>query len=160
VNLIRPVRPEDVDDVHTMVCELAEYERSRHEVRATADDLRAALFAEQPALFGHVAESPDGSGLAGFAVWFLNYSTWDGHHGIYLEDLYVRPQHRGTGLGKALLRALAKECVDRGLTRLQWWVLDWNEPSIAFYHSLGAESMDEWTVMRVSGEALERLARP
>jgi GNAT superfamily N-acetyltransferase len=143
-----------------MVCELADYERSRHEVKATADDLRAALFAEQPALFGHVAESPDGSGLAGFAVWFLNYSTWDGHHGIYLEDLYVRPQHRGTGLGKALLRALANECVDRGLTRLQWWVLDWNEPSIAFYRSLGAESMDEWTVMRVSGEALEHLARP
>ena len=149
--------PEDVDDVHTMLCELADYERSLHEVQATADDLRAALFAAEPALFGHVAEATDGS-LAGFAVWFLNYSTWDGHHGIYLEDLYVRPHHRGTGLGKALLSALAQECVARGLTRLQWWVLDWNEPSIGFYRSIGAESMDEWTVMRVSGAALGELA--
>ena len=149
--------PEDVDDVHAMLCELAEYERSLHEVRATAADLRAALFADQPALFGHVAEARDG-GLAGFAVWFLNYSTWDGHHGIYLEDLYVRPEHRGTGLGKALLSALAQECVERDLTRLQWWVLDWNEPSIGFYRSIGAESMDEWTVMRVSGGALSELA--
>jgi GNAT superfamily N-acetyltransferase len=143
-----------------MIRELAEYERSLHEVRATADDLRAALFGDAPALFGHVAEAPGGDGLAGFAVWFLNYSTWDGHHGIYLEDLYVRPQHRGTGLGKQLLTALAAECVDRGLTRLQWWVLDWNEPSIGFYRSIGAESMDEWTVMRVSGDALTRLAHP
>ena len=149
--------PDDVDDVHAMLCELAEYERSLHEVRASADDLRAALFAAQPALFGHVAEEP-GGGLAGFAVWFLNYSTWDGHHGIYLEDLYVRPQHRGTGLGKALLGALAQECVERGLTRLQWWVLDWNEPAIGFYRSIGAEAMDEWTVMRVSGDALGELA--
>ena len=138
---IRRVTPEDVDDVHAMLCELADYERSLHEVQATADDLRAALFADQPALFGHVAESADGS-LAGFAVWFLNYSTWDGHHGIYLEDLYVRPEHRGTGLGKALLSALAQECVERGLTRLQWWVLDWNEPSIGFYRSIGAS---RWT---------------
>ena len=91
-------------------------------------------------------------------MWFLNYSTWDGHHGIYLEDLYVRPQHRGTGLGKALLAALAQECVERGLTRLQWWVLDWNEPAIGFYRSIGAEAMDEWTVMRVSGDALGELA--
>jgi GNAT superfamily N-acetyltransferase len=159
VSLIRRVRPEDIDDVHAMLCELADFERSLHEVSATTADLRAALFAEQPALFGHVAEAPDGSGLAGFAVWFLNYSTWDGHHGIYLEDLYVRPQHRGSGLGKALLTALAAECVTRGLTRLQWWVLDWNEPSIGFYRSIGAEAMDEWTVMRVSGDALEQLSR-
>jgi GNAT superfamily N-acetyltransferase len=158
VSSIRRVRPEDVDEVHTMLCELAEYERSLHEVRATADDLRVALFGDRPALFGHVAETPDGSELAGFALWFLNYSTWDGHHGIYLEDLYVRPQHRGTGLGKALLSTLAEECTARGLTRLQWWVLDWNEPSIGFYRSIGAESMDEWTVMRVSGEALGALA--
>jgi GNAT superfamily N-acetyltransferase len=159
MTLIRRVGPQDVDDVHAMIRELADYERSLPEVTATADDLRAALFAGQPALFGHVAEAPDGYGLAGFAVWFLNYSTWDGHHGIYLEDLYVRPRHRGTGLGKALLAALAAECVDRGLTRLQWWVLDWNEPSIAFYRALGAEPMDDWTVMRVSGEALARLSR-
>jgi GNAT superfamily N-acetyltransferase len=152
------VRQDDVDEVHLMLCELAEYERSTHEVAATAEDLRAALFADQPALFGHVAEAA-GGGLAGFAVWFLNYSTWDGHHGIYLEDLYVRPQHRGGGLGKALLAALAEECVTRRLTRLQWWVLDWNEPAIGFYRSLGAESMDEWTVMRVSGPSLTELAR-
>ncbi|HTY70890.1 MAG TPA: GNAT family N-acetyltransferase [Actinomycetes bacterium] len=158
MDAIRRVRPADVDDVHAMILELAEYERSRHEVRASAEDLRAALFAPNPALFGHVAEAPDGD-LAGFAVWFLNYSTWDGRHGIYLEDLYVRPQHRGSGLGRALLAALAAECVSRRLTRLQWWVLDWNAPSIGFYRSLGAQAMDEWTVMRISGASLDDLAR-
>jgi GNAT superfamily N-acetyltransferase len=155
---IRRVRQDDVDEVHVMLCELADYERSAHEVSATPEDLRAALFADQPALFGHVAEAP-GGGLAGFAVWFLSYSTWDGCHGIYLEDLYIRPQHRGGGLGKALLASLAAECVARRLTRLQWWVLDWNEPAIGFYRSLGAQPMDEWTVMRMSGPSLTDLAR-
>jgi GNAT superfamily N-acetyltransferase len=106
-------------------------------------------------LFGHVAELDDD--VVGVALWFLNFSTWDGVHGIYLEDLFVRPAHRGSGLGKALLTALAQECVDHGYTRLQWWVLNWNEPSIGFYRKLGAVAMDEWTVFRLAGEALNEL---
>jgi GNAT superfamily N-acetyltransferase len=140
-----------------LVYELAEYERAPDECHLTADQLRTALFGETPALFAHVAEL-DGE-VVGCALWFLNFSTWDGEHGIYLEDLYVRPSARGAGLGKALLIALAGECVRRGYTRLQWWVLNWNEPAIGFYRSLGAVPMDEWTVMRVSGDALGRLGR-
>ena len=104
---VRRIRPEDVDDVDRMIRELATYERSLDEVKGSADDLRQALTAPEPLLFGHVAEAPDGSGLAGFALWYVTYSTWEGQHGIYLEDLFVRPEHRGTGLGKALLAALA-----------------------------------------------------
>jgi GNAT superfamily N-acetyltransferase len=139
-----------------LVYELAEYERAPDECHLTADQLRRALFGPAPALFAHVAEL-DGE-VVGCALWFLNFSTWDGVHGIYLEDLYVRPGARGAGLGKALLVALAEECVRQGYTRLQWWVLNWNEPAIGFYQSLGAVPMDEWTVMRVSGDALGRLA--
>jgi GNAT superfamily N-acetyltransferase len=153
---VRPVRPEDVDEVYAMVRELAEYERSLHEVRSTAEDFRTALFGPEPKLFGHVVDV-DGA-LCGFALWFVNFSTWSGRHGIYLEDLYVRPQLRGSGYGTALLRELAATCVRRGYARLEWWVLDWNESAIAFYRSLGALSMDEWTVNRMTGQALVDLA--
>ena len=154
--MIRPARPGDVPAIHQMMLELAEYERARHEVTATAGDLRRALFAPHPALFAHVAEA-DGQ-LAGFAVWFLNYSTWAGRHGIYLEDLYVRPRWRGGGHGRALLAELARICVARGYARLEWWVLDWNTPARGFYESLGAAAMDEWTVHRLTGPALAALA--
>jgi GNAT superfamily N-acetyltransferase len=139
-----------------MVHELAEYERAAHECHLTVEQLRAALFGATPALFGHVAEA-DG-GLVGLALWFLNFSTWDGAHGIYLEDLYVRPAHRGGGHGRALLAELAAECLRRGYSRLQWSVLDWNTPSIEFYRRLGAEPVDGWTVYRVGGPALARMA--
>jgi len=154
--VVRPVRPEDVDEVHAMVRELAEYERAPHQVTSTPEDFRAALFGANPALFGHVVEEPDG-GLAGFAIWFVNFSTWTGRHGIYLEDLYVRPAARGLGYGRALLAQLARTCRERGYSRLEWWVLDWNEPALAFYRSLGARPMDEWTVHRLAGGALDEL---
>lgn len=153
--MIRPAREADVPAIHRMIGELAEYERGRHEVVATENDLRAALFGERPALFAHVAEA-EGEAV-GYAVWFLNYSTWTGTHGIYLEDLYVRPEHRGSGLGRALLAELARICVARGYHRLQWWVLDWNAPARGFYASLGAGPMDEWTVYRLDGAALAAL---
>lgn len=153
---VRRARESDVDTMVALVYELAEYERAPERCHLTADQLHTALFGDAPALFAHVAEL-DGE-VVGCALWFLNFSTWDGVHGIYLEDLYVRPSARGSGLGKALLAALAEECVQRGYTRLQWWVLDWNEPAIGFYKSLNAEPMDEWTVFRVSGAALTRLA--
>jgi GNAT superfamily N-acetyltransferase len=152
---IRPVRADEVDELYAMICELAEYERSRHEVRSTAEDFRVALFGPEPKLFGHVVEH-EGT-LGGFAVWYVNFSTWSGRHGIYLEDLYVRPQLRGLGYGKHLLRTLARICVERGYARLEWWVLDWNEPAISFYRSIGALSMDEWTVNRLTDEPLRRL---
>jgi GNAT superfamily N-acetyltransferase len=152
---VRRVRESDVDAVVGLVYELAEYERAPQECHLTAEQLHRALFRPSAALFGHVAEV-DGE-VVGCALWFLNFSTWHGEHGIYLEDLYVRPSQRGSGLGRALLTALAQECVARGYTRLQWWVLDWNTSAIGFYKSLGAVPMDEWTVMRVSGDALLRL---
>ncbi|KOV81972.1 GNAT family N-acetyltransferase [Nocardia sp. NRRL S-836] len=153
--MIRRVEPRDVDAVVGLVHELALYERAPEQCHLTAEQLHTALFSEHAALFGHVAEV-DGQ-VVGMALWFLNFSTWDGVHGIYLEDLYVTPEQRGKGFGKQLLEVLARECIDRGYTRLQWWVLNWNEPSIGFYKSLGAIPMDEWTVMRVADEALREL---
>ena len=155
--MIRPVEPRDVEAVVGLVHELAAYERAPEHCRLTADQLGAALFGPAPALFGHVAEV-DGV-VVGCALWFLNFSTWRGVHGVYLEDLYVQPAHRGAGLGRALLAALAAVCVERGLGRLEWAVLDWNAPSIAFYRALGAVLMDEWTVFRVDGDALATLGR-
>lgn len=155
--MIRRVEPADVDAVVGMVHDLAEYEKASDQCHLTPAQLQAALFGEHPALFGHVAQADDGT-VVGLALWFLNYSTWDGVHGVYLEDLYVRPEHRGGGHGRALLGALAGVCAERGYTRLQWWVLNWNAPSIGFYRSLGAEPMDEWTTMRLSGASLVSLA--
>jgi GNAT superfamily N-acetyltransferase len=154
--MIRPARAADIGAMHLLVRDLATYERGVHEVTATEDDLRAALLAPQPSLFGHVAEE-DGQ-VAGFALWFLSYSTWAGKHGIYLEDLYVRPERRGQGHGKALLVELARICVERGYGRLEWSVLDWNSPARGFYESLGAVALDEWTVHRLTGPALHDLA--
>ena len=141
--------------VLALVRELAAYEREPDAVVATEDGLRAALFGDSPAVFCHVAE--DGGEVVGFALWFLNFSTWLSRHGIYLEDLYVRPSHRGTGLGKALLETLTSIARERGYGRVEWWVLDWNEPARAFYRSLGARPMDEWTVWRLTGDALDRV---
>jgi GNAT superfamily N-acetyltransferase len=153
---VRRAEPSDVDVLVALVHELADYERAPRECHLAADQLHTALFGPSPALFAHVADL-DGE-VVGGALWFLNFSTWDGVHGIYLEDLYVRPKARGSGLGKALLAALAQECRERGYTRLQWWVLNWNAPAIGFYHSIGAKPMDEWTVFRVTGDDLEKLA--
>ena len=153
---IRRARPDQAGLVLDFVRELAEYEKLSHEVEATEAMIADALFGSDPRLFCAIAEW-NGEPV-GFAVWFLNFSTFSGRHGVYLEDLYVRPSHRGKGLGKALLVYLAKECVDNGWSRLQWAVLDWNAPSIAFYKSLGAVMLDDWTLCRVSGAALSRLA--
>ncbi|MBF9067555.1 GNAT family N-acetyltransferase [Streptacidiphilus fuscans] len=164
--MIRPARPDDVAEIHAMVRELADYEKSLPEAKATEQQLHDALFAEHPAVFAHIAEEvqegADGQDGAvrtvGFALWFRNYSTWTGVHGVYLEDLYVRPESRGGGHGKGLLAELARICVERGYGRLEWSVLDWNEPSLAFYKALGAVRMEEWTVHRLTGTALESLA--
>jgi GNAT superfamily N-acetyltransferase len=156
--MIRPAKPADVAEIHAMVRELAEYEKALDEAKATPEQLHEALFGENPRVFAHVAED-DAGDVVGFALWFLNFSTWTGVHGIYLEDLYVRPSVRGTGYGKALLAQLARICVERGYTRLEWSVLDWNAPAIAVYHSQGAVPMDEWTVHRLTGDALRAMGR-
>jgi GNAT superfamily N-acetyltransferase len=136
---------------------LAEYEKLSHAVEATEADIDQALFGPSPRC--HCDLALWNGEPVGFALWFYNFSTFKGKAGIYLEDLFVDPARRGHGIGKALLKHLARRCLAEGLSRLQWWVLDWNEPSIGFYKSLGAEPMDEWTVYRVSGGALERLAQ-
>jgi GNAT superfamily N-acetyltransferase len=159
---VRPVRPDDVPAVVALVRELADYEKALHEVRLTEDQLTDRLFGDSPALFGHVAIAEDGvhpGEVVGIALWFLNFSTWRGTHGIYLEDLYVSPGHRGTGLGRELLRTLAALCVKRGYARLEWSVLDWNTPSIEFYKAAGAVPMDEWTVFRLTDDALTDFAQ-
>ncbi|QOZ27524.1 GNAT family N-acetyltransferase [Bradyrhizobium sp. CCBAU 51753] len=154
---IRRARPDEAGLVFSLVRELAEYEKLLHEVQASEADIAEALFGANPRLYCDIAEW--NGEPAGFAVWFVNFSTFAGRHGIYLEDLFVRPALRGEGIGKALLMHLARECVAQGWSRLQWAVLDWNAPSIAFYKSLGAELMDEWTICRVSGPALAALAK-
>ena len=153
---VRPIRPDDVPAVVGLVRELAEYEEAPDEARMTEEQLHAALFGDSPALFGHVAE--DDGAVVGVALWFLNFSTWRGTHGVYLEDLYVRPQHRGSGLGRELLRTLAEVCVQRGHHRLEWSVLDWNTPSIDFYRAAGAVPMDGWMVFRLTDDALATFA--
>ncbi len=153
---IRPAVRADAALVHSFVRALAEYEKLLHEVEATEADIAGALFGDHPRLFCDIAEL-DGAPV-GFAVWFYNYSTFTGRHGIWLEDLFVNPEVRGVGAGKALLRRLAQRCRDEGLTRLEWSVLDWNAPSIAFYDSLGASAKTDWITRRLAGEALERLA--
>ena len=180
---VREASPEDVAQMHQMINELAEYEKAPEEVIATELDLMKALFGRdfssaeydqhdsisnsgsantphgQPAVYAFVIEDPqDSDQRAGMAIWFLNYSTWDGTHGVYLEDLYVRPQFRGQGMGKALMKRLAQVCIDNDYSRFQWWVLDWNQPAIEVYRAMGAKAMDEWTVYRVSGQELKDLA--
>lgn len=155
---IREATPTDISDIMDMIRELAEYERAADEVVATPALLHDALFGEQPAVYALMAVDDVSRENVGFALWFRNFSTWLGRHGVYLEDLYVRPSHRGHGYGKALLVALARIAIERGYGRFEWWVLDWNSPAIEFYRSIGAEPMDEWTVQRVSGTALRRLA--
>jgi GNAT superfamily N-acetyltransferase len=155
--VIRPAKPADAALVYSLVRELAEYERLIDDVDATAEDLARALFGPSPRVFCDIAEW-DGA-AAGFALWFYNFSTFRGRHGIYLEDLFVRPAFRGKGLGKALLVHLAKRAAAEGCARVEWSVLDWNEPSIKFYESLGAIPMEEWTIFRLTGEALAKVAR-
>jgi ribosomal protein S18 acetylase RimI-like enzyme len=159
---VRPGRPSDVEAVVGMVRELAEYERAADQVRLTPEQLHRAVFTGaapdgSPAAYLLVAE--EGEVTVGFALWFLNFSTWEGVHGIYLEDLYVSPAHRGSGAGRALLTALARIACERGYARVEWSVLDWNAAAIGFYHSLGAVPMDGWTTYRLAGSALLSLGR-
>lgn len=155
---IREAAPADVPEILAMIHELAGYEKAPHEVVATPGLLREALFGPDPAVYALIAEDDETGAAVGFALWFRNFSTWLGRHGVYLEDLYVRPSHRGHGYGKALLQELARIAVERGYGRFEWWVLDWNTPAIDFYRSIDAVPMDEWTVYRVTGDALGRLA--
>ena len=154
---LRTADPQDAVLIFALVRELAEYERLTHEVTATQADIAAELFGPRPRVFCDIAEL-DGV-PAGFALWFYNFSTFRGRCGIYLEDLYVRPEHRGRGVGKALLAGLARRCAAEGLERLEWSVLNWNAPSIAFYERLGARPMDQWTVYRLTGPELDVLGR-
>jgi len=155
---IRTATPADVPVIRRLIAELAAYEREPDSARATEEQLRTALFGEQPAVHALIAEDASGT-AAGFAVWFRSFSTWEGVHGIYLEDLFVLPEQRGSGLGRDLLIALARIAVHHGYARFEWWVLNWNTPSIDFYRALGAVAQDEWTTFRVTGDALTALAR-
>ena len=154
---IRPARKEEVGIVLQLIHDLAHYEKAPNQVEATEKELLSTIFIDDPKVFCDVVDV-DGE-IAGMAIWFLNYSTWQGKHGIYLEDLFIKSEYRGHGYGKALLKHLAKICDERGYGRFQWWVLDWNSPAIEFYRSLGAVAMDEWTVYRVSGNALKELGK-
>lgn len=180
MTLPRPATPDDVHEIVDLIKDLAAYQKEPDAVRLTPERLREQLFGDNPAIFCHVVDSTSGnlddcddngagvssgdvvsSGgvgggprLDGIALWFLNYSTWEGTHGIYLEDLYVRPEARGTGKGKALLQNLARVAVERGYSRVEWCVLKWNHPSIDFYRSLGAFPMDEWDTFRLTGQPL------
>lgn len=154
--VLRAARPGDEPGILARIHDLAVYEREPDAVRNTVEMLTETLFGPEPRAFAHVIER-DGQ-VAGIAIWFLTYSTWTGTHGIWLEDLYVAEEDRGRGYGKALLSALAAVCVERGYARFEWTVLDWNEPAIGFYRSIGAEPMSEWTTQRLSGDALRALA--
>jgi GNAT superfamily N-acetyltransferase len=153
---IRPARVGDVPIILELIRDLATYERAPNEVTATEEQLVDVLFGERPAaevLLAFEEQSP-----VGFAVYFYNFSTWLGRHGLYLEDLFVKPEKRGKGYGRALLVELAKIAWDRGCGRMEWAVLDWNEPAVKFYHALGAKPMDEWTVFRLTRDGIENLA--
>ncbi|WP_437177615.1 N-acetyltransferase family protein [Corynebacterium stercoris] len=152
---IRPATEADVPGIFRMINELAEYEKQPQDVTSTEEDVREHLFADNPKVFAHVAVV-DGD-IAGMALWFLNYSTWQGRHGIWLEDLYVRESARGNGIGTALLKELAKIAVENDYRRVEWSVLKWNTPSIGFYTSIGANDMGDWSTMRLDGEALQVL---
>ncbi|WUH97139.1 GNAT family N-acetyltransferase [Spirillospora sp. NBC_00431] len=154
--MIRLARPDDVPEILRLIHALAEYERAPHEVKATEEQVRDSLFGPDPKVFAHVAEHE--GRVVGFAVWFLSYSTWNGTHGIYLEDLFVDPVVRGHGYGKALLTELTRIADERGYGRVEWAVLDWNRPAIDFYESMGARPQDEWTTYRLTGDALTKAA--
>ena len=154
--VIRPADPSDTALVFALVGELAAYEKLSAEVDATPEKIAAALFAREPSTFCDIAELYGEP--AGFALWFRNFSSFRGRHGIYLEDIFVRPAYRGKGIGKALMRRLAARCVKEGWTRFEWAVLDWNKPSIDFYRALGADVMEDWRICRLSGPALTRFA--
>ena len=156
MSTIREARPADVPVILQLIHDLAIYEREPDAVRNTVGSLEDALFGERPTIYAHVAEAQ--GRVQGFALWFLNYSTWEGVNGIYLEDLYVRPEARGAGYGKALLSNLAKIAVERGYARVEWSVLNWNEPSIRFYESPGARPQSEWSTFRLTGAALTEVA--
>jgi GNAT superfamily N-acetyltransferase len=153
---VRPALAADAPLIAALIGELADYEKLAHEAVATASDIAAALFVERPRAFCDIAEV-DGEPV-GFALWFYNFSTFVGRHGLYLEDLFVRPVARGRGAGKALLRRLAQRCLDEELGRMEWAVLDWNAPAIGFYDALGSTSLDDWRIRRLKGDALARLA--
>lgn len=159
--LIREATPEDIPQILELIQLLAEYEREPDAVEATEEGLCELFFGDNPAVFAHVIDDPEaGAGrLAGMAIWFLNFSTWTGRHGIWLEDLYVREELRGRGYGLALMKHLAKICVERGYGRLEWTALDWNAPALGFYKALGAIRMEEWTTLRLAGQALEEQAK-
>ena len=153
--LIRPATQADLPAIMRLIHDLAVYEKAPDAVETNESEIGAALFAAEPKVFCSVAD--ENGEVIGIAIWFLNFSTWQGKHGIYLEDLYIKPEYRGNGHGLAMLKYLASLCNERGYGRFQWWVLDWNTPAIEFYKSQGAIAMDEWTVYRVTGEALKKL---
>jgi GNAT superfamily N-acetyltransferase len=153
---IRDAKPADAALVYSLVRELADYERLSDEVSATADDIASALFAPQPRLFCDLAEW--GGTPAGFAMWFVNFSSFRGRHGIYLEDIFVRPAFRAKGIGKALMRGLAGRCLAQGYGRFEWAVLGWNASAIDFYRNIGANVLDDWRICRLSGDALAQFA--
>jgi GNAT superfamily N-acetyltransferase len=155
--VIRTARPGDIPVVLELVHELAVYEKEPDAVEATEQMLADALFGAAPVAFCHVAEA-DGE-VVGFALWYVTFSTWKGRPGLWLEDLFVRPAARGSGMGRALLQALAQVCVERGYARFEWWVLDWNVDAQGFYRSIGARPEDEWTVWRLDGDALAHLGQ-
>jgi GNAT superfamily N-acetyltransferase len=156
--VIREARPDDIPDLLRLIRALADYEHEPDAVEATEELLSVALFGPDPRVHAHVAEA-DGR-VVGIAVWFLAFSTWTGRHSLYLEDLFVEPGARRHGVGQALLRRLAARAVELGCARMDWSVLDWNEPAMAFYRTVGARPMVEWTTWRVEGEALALLAEP
>lgn len=166
--MLRAARPGDEAGILACIQALADYEREPDAVENTVGMLHDALFGDDPRVFAHVVAREDadraaGDGsspdeIVGIAIWFLTYSTWTGRHGIWLEDLYVRDSERGSGFGLALIASLAAVCTERGYSRLEWTVLDWNEPSIAFYRAIGAQPQSEWTSQRMSGDALAALA--
>jgi len=158
---VRPARPADVRQIDSLVRELADYEREPEAVRATPEDFGAAFFSPHARVHCHVVEvdGPGGPAVVGLAIWYVTFSTWRGRHGLWLEDLFIQPAYRRLGAGRALLAELASICTDRGYARMEWLVLDWNEPAHRFYRGVGAQPQNEWTVWRVTDDSLSALAR-
>lgn len=154
--VIRPATKADLPEIFRLIHALAEYEKAPNEVILSISDLEESFFGSNPQVHCHLSQQ--GEEITGLAIWHLNYSTWLGKHGMYLEDLFVDPKYRGAGHGRALLVKLAQICIEKGYPRFQWWVLDWNELAIDFYKSFGAQPMSEWTVFRLTGSSLKKLA--